>query len=37
MACLTALNPNLLIVLLVLPEQMSALDLYQYTRHLGDN
>lgn len=33
----TALNPNLLNVLLVLPEQMSALDLYQYTGHLADN
>jgi lipopolysaccharide export system permease protein len=33
----TALNPSLLSVLLVLPEQMSALDLYQYTQHLADN
>ncbi len=37
MAWHTALNPNLLNVLLVLPEQMSVLDLYQYTRHLADN
>jgi lipopolysaccharide export system permease protein len=33
----TALNPSLLNVLMVQPEQMSAVDLYQYTRHLSDN
>lgn len=33
----SALNPNLLSVLLVVPEQMSAWNLYQYTEHLRDN
>lgn len=33
----SALNPNILSVLLVVPEQMSAYDLYQYTGHLKDN
>ncbi len=33
----TALNPSLLNVLMVMPEQMSAWNLYQYTRHLADN
>ncbi|MBK9160833.1 MAG: LPS export ABC transporter permease LptG [Nitrosomonadales bacterium] len=33
----SALNPGLLSVLLVVPEQMSAYDLYQYTVHLRDN
>ncbi len=33
----SALNPNLLSVLLVVPEQMSVSDLYQYTTHLEDN
>jgi lipopolysaccharide export system permease protein len=33
----SALTPGLLSVLLVVPEQMSAYDLYQYTRHLKDN
>lgn len=34
---LTALNPSILSVLLVVPEQMSAYDLYQYVGHLQDN
>ncbi|HEU0219523.1 MAG TPA: LPS export ABC transporter permease LptG [Gallionella sp.] len=33
----SALNPGILSVLLVVPEQMSAYDLYQYTSHLKDN
>jgi len=33
----SALNPDLLSVLLVVPEQMSAWSLYQYTHHLRDN
>ncbi|MBI5659267.1 MAG: LPS export ABC transporter permease LptG [Nitrosomonadales bacterium] len=33
----SALNPDLLGVLLVVPEQMSAWSLYQYTKHLRDN
>lgn len=33
----SALSPGILSVLLVVPEQMSALDLYQYTSHLKDN
>lgn len=33
----SALNPGILSVLLVVPEQMSAYDLYQYARHLKDN
>ena len=33
----SALNPGIFSVLLVSPEQMSALDLYQYTAHLKDN
>lgn len=33
----SSLNPSLLSVLLVVPEQMSALDLYQYTNHLREN
>lgn len=33
----SALNPNILSVLLVVPEQMSAWNLYQYTAHLRDN
>ena len=33
----SALNPGLLSVLLVVPEQMSAWSLYQYTQHLRDN
>ncbi len=33
----SALNPTLLTVLLVVPEQMSAWNLYQYTQHLRDN
>ncbi len=33
----SALNPNILSVLLVVPEQMSAFNLYQYTSHLRDN
>jgi lipopolysaccharide export system permease protein len=33
----TALNPSILSVLLVVPEQMSASDLYQYVGHLQDN
>ena len=31
------LHPGIFSVLLVLPEQMSAIDLYQYTEHLKDN
>lgn len=34
---LSALNPGILSVLLVVPEQMSAWNLYQYTAHLRDN
>lgn len=33
----SALTPGILSVLLVVPEQMSAFDLYQYTSHLKDN
>ncbi|OGS90174.1 MAG: LPS export ABC transporter permease LptG [Gallionellales bacterium GWE2_58_10] len=33
----SALNPGILSVLLVVPEQMSAYDLYQYASHLKDN
>lgn len=33
----TALNPGILSVLLVVPEQMSAYGLYQYVGHLQDN
>jgi lipopolysaccharide export system permease protein len=33
----TALNPGIFSVLLVVPEQMSAWDLYQYAQHLRDN
>lgn len=33
----SALSPGILSVLLVVPEQMSAYDLYQYTAHLKDN
>ena len=33
----SVLNPAILSVLLVVPEQMSAFDLYQYTSHLKDN
>ncbi|OGS86144.1 MAG: LPS export ABC transporter permease LptG [Gallionellales bacterium GWA2_59_43] len=33
----SALNPAILSVLLVVPEQMSAYDLYQYTAHLKEN
>lgn len=33
----SALNPDILSVLLVVPERMSLLSLYQYIRHLSDN
>lgn len=33
----SALNPNILSVLLVVPEQMSAWNLYQYVQHLREN
>lgn len=33
----SALNPDILSVLLVVPERMSLLNLYQYIRHLSDN
>lgn len=33
----SGLNPGIFSVLLVVPEQMSAWDLYQYTQHLRDN
>jgi lipopolysaccharide export system permease protein len=33
----STLNPDILSVLLVVPEQMSAWNLYQYTGHLRDN
>ena len=33
----SALSPSLLSVLLVVPEQMSVYDLYQYVNHLKDN
>lgn len=33
----SALNPGIFSVLLVVPDQMSAFDLYQYTEHLKDN
>ena len=33
----SAINPDLLSVLLVVPEQMSAWSLYQYVEHLRDN
>jgi lipopolysaccharide export system permease protein len=34
---LSALNPGIFSVLLVVPEQMSAWNLYQYSEHLRDN
>jgi lipopolysaccharide export system permease protein len=34
---LSSLNPSLLSVLLVVPEQMSAVNLYQYATHLREN
>lgn len=37
MAWRSSLNPALFSVLLVAPEQMSALDLYRYTEHLAGN
>jgi len=37
MEWLSALNPNIFSVLLVVPEQMSAWNLYQYSEHLRDN
>lgn len=33
----SVLNPDILNVLLVVPEQMSAWNLYQYSKHLSDN
>ncbi len=33
----SVLTPDLLLVLLVQPEKMSALNLYQFTRHLSEN
>jgi lipopolysaccharide export system permease protein len=33
----SSLNPSILSVLMVVPEQMSAWSLYQYTRHLAEN
>lgn len=33
----SALNPDILSVLLVVPERMSLVNLYQYIRHLADN
>lgn len=33
----SALNPDLLAVLMVVPEKMSLVNLYQYIRHLSDN
>lgn len=33
----SALNPDLLAVLMVVPEKMSLVSLYQYIRHLSDN
>ncbi len=33
----SVMNPGIFSVLLVVPEQMSALDLYHYTEHLHDN
>jgi lipopolysaccharide export system permease protein len=33
----SALNPDILAVLLVVPERMSLLNLYQYIQHLSDN
>lgn len=33
----SALNPDILSVLLVVPERMSLINLYQYIRHLSDN
>lgn len=33
----SSLNPDILSVLLIVPEQMSALNLYQYIGHLSDN
>jgi lipopolysaccharide export system permease protein len=33
----SVMNPGIFSVLLVVPEQMSALDLYHYTQHLRDN
>lgn len=37
MEWVSALNPNILSVLLVVPERMSLVNLYQYIRHLSDN
>ncbi|MBI1174792.1 MAG: LPS export ABC transporter permease LptG [Sideroxydans sp.] len=37
MAWHSSLNPDILSVLLVVPEQMSAWNLYQYAQHLRDN
>jgi lipopolysaccharide export system permease protein len=34
---MSALNPNILSVLLVVPERMSLVNLYQYIRHLAEN
>ncbi len=33
----SSLNPDILSVLMVVPEQMSAWNLYQYTKHLAEN
>ncbi len=33
----SALNPDILLVLLVVPERMSLVSLYQYIRHLSEN
>jgi lipopolysaccharide export system permease protein len=33
----SVLTPNLLSILLVKPEKMSAINLYQFTRHLSEN
>lgn len=37
MEWVSALNPNILSVLLVVPERMSLVNLYQYIQHLSDN
>jgi lipopolysaccharide export system permease protein len=37
MAWKSALNPDILSVLLVVPERMSLVNLYQYIQHLSDN
>lgn len=37
MGWVSALNPNILSVLLVVPERMSLVNLYQYIQHLSDN